>query len=343
MRVALVNNYLPFIYGGGEFLVDTLRAKLLEHGHEVTVTRIPFPATLDHKVLTNILSCRCLSFDDADKVVAFKFPAYFVRHPNKTLWLFHQLRQVYELWDSEYGLRDSGPASGLRDVVHRSDGLFLREAKKVYAVSHEVAGRLKRYNDIDATVLYPPLMDQERFRCEEYGDFLFYPSRVTYFKRQHLAVESMRYTRSPVRLVLAGTSDEPEYDRSLRQLIEKHSLADKVTILGWIDQEQKFSLMARALASMYLAFQEDSYGFVSMEAFYSKKCVVALDDSGGTKELIVDGVNGFVVPPDPAALAEKFDALYDDRALARSLGENGYAELTSRDLTWDGVVTALTE
>lgn len=343
MRVALVNNYLPFVCGGAEFLVDMLRQKLVEHGHDVTVTRIPFPATLDHKILNNILSCRSLSLDDADKVVAFKFPAYFVRHPNKTLWMFHQLRQVYELWNTDYGLREDGMATGLRDVVHKSDNLFLREAKKVYVVSRQVAGRLKRYNGVDATVLYPPLADRERCHCEEYGDFLFYPSRVTHFKRQHLAVESMRYTRSNVRLVLAGKSDEPEYETRLKQLIATHSLADKVTMLGWIDQERKFSLMAKALASMYLAFEEDSYGFVSMEAFYSKKCVVALDDSGGTDELIVDGVNGFVVPPDPRTLAEKFDALYDNRALARTLGENGYAELTSRDITWDRVVTALTE
>jgi glycosyltransferase involved in cell wall biosynthesis len=152
----------------------------------------------------------------------------------------------------------------------------------------------------------------------------------------------MRYTRSNVRLVIAGKSDDAAYERELRQLVELHSLGAKVTILGWIDQDEKFRLMARALASLYLAFEEDSYGFVSMEAFYSKKCVVALDDSGGTKELIVDGANGFVVPAGPVALAERLDALYEDRALARRLGENGYAELTSRDITWDRVVAALT-
>lgn len=342
MRIALVNTSLPFIYGGAEFLVDTLQRNLVERGHEVTLTRIPFPATLDHKILNNILSCRSLVFDDADKVIAFKFPAYFVRHPNKTLWMFHQLRQVYELWNTDYGLRDTPAATGLRDVVRRSDGLFLREARNRYVVSREVAGRLQRYNGIESTLLYAPLADRDRCYCEEYGDFLFYPSRMTSFKRQHLAVESMRHTRSNVRLVLAGQSDDPDYDRRLKELIATHSLANKVRMLGWIDQEEKFRLMATALGSMYLAYQEDSYGFVSMEAFYSKKCVVALEDSGGTKELIVDGINGYVVPPDPVALAEKFDALYENRALARSLGENGYAELTSRDITWDGVVAALT-
>ena len=104
IKIALVNNYLPFVYGGAEFLVDTLRDQLVARGHEAALVRIPFPATLDHKIINNIVSCRALQFEEADKVIAFKFPAYYVRHPNKTLWMFHQLRQVYELWDTEYGL-----------------------------------------------------------------------------------------------------------------------------------------------------------------------------------------------------------------------------------------------
>ncbi len=179
IRIALVNNYLPFVYGGAEFLVDTLKDQLLARGHEVSLTRIPFPATLDHNVINNILSCRCISFDDADKVIAFKFPAYFVRHPNKTLWMFHQLRQVYELWDSDYGLRPSPENADLRAVVSNSDNLFLREARRIYVNSKEVAGRLRKYNSIDSEVLYPPLLDRERCYFREYGNFLFYPSRIT--------------------------------------------------------------------------------------------------------------------------------------------------------------------
>src|SRR5712692_8943342 len=115
MRIALVNNYLPFVHGGAEFLVDTLKDQLLERGHEVTLTRVPFPATLDHKLFNNILTCRCLPFDEAEKVIAFKFPAFYVKHPNKTLWLFHQLRQVYELWDGEYGLKSDPDSERVKE------------------------------------------------------------------------------------------------------------------------------------------------------------------------------------------------------------------------------------
>jgi glycosyltransferase involved in cell wall biosynthesis len=69
--------------------------------------------------------------------------------------------------------------------------------------------------------------------------------------------------------------------------------------------------------------------------------VIALEDSGGTRELIEDGVNGLIVPPDPKALGEKFDALYEKKSLAQQLGESGFAELTSRDLDWNAIIARL--
>lgn len=329
------------MYGGAEFLVDALRDQLVARGHEATLVRIPFPATLDQKVLSNILSCRTLPFDEADKVIAFKFPAYFVRHPNKTLWMFHQLRQVYELWDTDYGLRQTPGNNCIREVVTRSDNLFLREARRIYVNSREVAGRLQRFNGIQSEVLYPPLLDRELCHFESYGDFLFYPSRITNFKRQHLAIEAMAFTKTPVRLVLAGKCEEAGYEEKLRQLIDQHGLTNRVLMLGWIEQAEKFKLMAEALACIYLPYKEDSYGFVSMEAFYSRKAVITSDDSGGTSELIEDGVNGYVVAPKPELLAQRFDALYGDRRMARELGENAHAELTSRDISWDTVIERL--
>ena len=291
------------------------------------------------------MSCRCLSFDDADKVIAFKFPAYFVRHENKTLWMFHQLRQVYELWDSDYGLRPLRPK--MQDLrasrIEQRQSVSFAKQKTFSSTRRKSLAGSRNTTTSSSEVLYPPLAGpRERCYFKEYGDFLFYPSRITSFKRQHLAIESMKYTRIDVRLVLAGNCDEPDYETSLRKLITPQRLG-RQSDDAWDGSisRQKFDLMAEALACLYLPYQEDSYGFVSMEAFYSRKCVIALEDSGGTKELFKDGINGFVVPPMANALAEKFDALYENRRLAVKLGENAYAELTSRDISWDTVIEKL--
>lgn len=46
-----------------------------------------------------------LNFDDYDMLIAFKYPAYCIPHRNKVVWIFHQLRQVYELWNTEFGFK----------------------------------------------------------------------------------------------------------------------------------------------------------------------------------------------------------------------------------------------
>jgi glycosyltransferase involved in cell wall biosynthesis len=84
--------------------------------------------------------------------------------------------------------------------------------------------------------------------------------------------------------------------------------------------------------------QED-YGFVTVEAFASRKAVVTCRDSGGPAELIEDAVTGLVVDPTPQALARALRRLADDRALAERLG--AAAESRGAQFTWQGAVEQL--
>ena len=68
--------------------------------------------------------------------------------------------------------------------------------------------------------------------------------------------------------------------------------------------------------------QED-YGFVTVEAFASRKAVVTCADSGGPAELVANGVNGFVCDPRPESLAVALRKLTDDAALAERMGQRG--------------------
>jgi len=64
-----------------------------------------------------------------------------------------------------------------------------------------------------------------------------------------------------------------------------------------------------------------------MEYMALRKPVVATD-GGGTRELVMDGETGFLVPPgNPAALAAKIEYLLDNPDTARRMGEAGEARL----------------
>ena len=341
MRIALVNTFSPFIRGGAEILVDDLAEQLKDHGHNVDLFRIPFPKYYEAPLITTIEAARMLHFDEFERVITFKFPAYCIKHHEKVIWMFHQFRQVYELFGSEYGLEKNSKGESIRKVVKHVDDDDIRQSKRVYTNAQEVTNRLMLFNKIPSIVLPPPLKKQELYYSENVGDYIYYPSRITDMKRQHLAIEAMRYVKSGVRLVVTGVS-EGAYFKSLKQIINDYGLEKRVDIKdGWVDDDEKRSLLANSLGVIYIPFKEDSCGFVTMEAFYSAKPVITCTDSGGTGEFVENGVNGFIVEPSADAISKVMDILYYDKKLAEGLGRAGLEEITRRDITWPSTIQRL--
>ena len=341
MRIALINTFSPFVRGGAEILVDDLDEQFKEHGHEVQLFRIPFPRTIDSALICTIESARMMCLDEYDRVIAFKFPAYCIKHHTKIIWLFHQFRQVYDLWGQEYGLNPGPLGESIRMLVKTADEEDIPRSRHIYTNSEEVSNRLKKFNKIDSDVLAPPLKHQELYYSDKIGNYIFYPSRITPLKRQHLAVEAMRYVQSGARLIIAGVS-EAQYFEQLKIQIRDNSLENRVVLRNeWISDEEKRSLFANSLGVSYIPFNEDSFGFVSMEAFYSAKPVISCTDSGGTRELIENGITGFVTPPDPKAIAAAIDDLYEDKLMAERMGKAGRDEIIRRDITWSNTIKRL--
>jgi glycosyltransferase involved in cell wall biosynthesis len=227
--------------------------------------------------------------------------------------------------------------------VIQADNRYLREVDQLYTNSRIVANRLKTYNGIDATgILYPPLLADEIFRPGAFGEYVFYPSRLSAGKRQALAIEAMRHVRTPVKLVIAGRPDSEEYGAGLEAAIDRYDLRDRVTMLGWVSDQEKADLLSGALGVLYIPYDEDSYGFVTLEAFSSHKPVITMTDSGGTDEVMVDGANGLVVEPDARRLALALDALWSDRGRAVRMGERGHQTLRELNISWDYVLERLT-
>jgi glycosyltransferase involved in cell wall biosynthesis len=345
MRISIVNVQAPFVRGGAEYLAESLAQKLEERGHQVASVRIPFkwypaPTIVEHMLAFRMLR---LQSGNPDLVIALKFPAYLLPFPHKKVWLLHQFRQAYELWGTPHQAFPNTPEGRrIRDMIIQADNVYLREAKEIYTNSRIVARRLQQYNGLGVHgVLYPPLLRPEIYRCADFGDYFFYPSRLNAIKRQALAIEAMRFVKSGFRLVLAGRADQEHYLDELRNLIQRHKLQEKVTLLGWISEEEKAELMAHCYAALYLPYDEDSYGYVTLEAFHSGKPVLTLSDSGGTDEIIEHGENGLILLPSALALAAGMEELWADRQRTLHMGEAAHASLERYRIRWDHIVERL--
>ena len=213
----------------------------------------------------------------------------------------------------------------------------------MYALSKVTARRMRTFNGLEPTVLYPPVGKEQSYYCEEPGNYVFFPSRIHPVKRQGLAVEAMRYVSSDVRLVIAGDADFRGTDlEQVSKLVADREVGGRVELLaGWLPERRKLELLAHCLGVLFPPYDED-FGYVTLEGFLASKPVITCTDSGGPLELVEDGVSGLVAEPDPRSIAEAIDWLAASRDRAARMGVGGRERVRALGINWDHVVEELT-
>lgn len=343
VRIALATVQVPFIQGGAELQTRGLADALQEHGHQVETITLPFrfsPPAAVRQSMRWWLEQDFSRFDcgPIDEVIALKFPAIYLQHPRKTVWLMHQHRSVYELLGTAFGESAEDPAAAaLREQITAQDTASLADARAVYTTSPTVSERLWRFNGIRSKpVLHPPGLSELLYEGPSYP-YIFAPSRLETLKRQELLIRAMALVKRPITAIIAG--DGGQRDR-LTSLVRELSLDAKVKFIGRVDDLILARYYRHALAVYFAPFLED-YGYITLEAMLSGKPVLTCTDSGGPTAFVEDGVTGSVTAPEPAALAQVIDRLAGDGALARRWGANGLDAYRALGISWSNVVSVL--
>lgn len=337
MKIIIPSIQVPFIKGGATFHIENLKKSLQEYGHEVEVVTFPFTFSSSTSIIDLIHFCSKQNFNhfDVDKIISLQFPAYYVQHTNKTLWIMHQYRAVYDLYEKQ---EKTVELELLKNQIVTFDNNYLNLDKQIFSNSKNVAKRLRKYNNIDSTPLYHPPSDADNFYCDETYNYVFFPSRLEELKRQDLLIKAMQYTKTSIKAIIAGTGGKV---KEYQTLINKLDLNHKIKLIGEITQEEKFSFYAHCLAVVFPPFDED-YGYITLEAMLSSKAVITCSDSGGPLEFITNET-GFIINPTPEELAIKLDWIYHNKTQVKQVGRNGLELYKSKNITWNNVVQRLIE
>lgn len=339
MRILVTATHVPFAQGGAERHIAGLVAALRAAGHAVEAVRFPFRFQPEADVERVMRFCEGTDLNapngvSVDRVISLQFPGWGVRHDDHVVWIMHQHRAVYELFDPSTA---SQATRQLRSAVLAYDARTLARTTGRFANSGRVAERLHAYTGLEATPLYHPPPAPAQFYTGEVLDYVYVPSRLERLKRQDLVIAAARYVRSPVAFVISGDGGQT---RTYQAMIDEAGVADRVRLIGAVSEAEKRAWYAHALAVAFVPFDED-YGYVTLEAMLARKPVVTCRDSGGPLEFVWDGETGHVVAPDPAEIAAAVDRLYADRVRARRMGEAGLAAYRAAGITWQKVVDRL--
>ncbi|EKE25801.1 MAG: glycosyl transferase group 1 protein [uncultured bacterium] len=185
------------------------------------------------------------------------------------------------------------------------------------------------YNGIDIREFYPApeKKDQDKFT-------IICVSRVTprkgiRFLIQALKLLSGRYNH--IRLIIVGDGNEKQ---SLEDLVLSLDLRDKVEFAGAIPHEKVFEYYQKADAFVLPSLNEGMSN-VMLEALASGLPLVATD-TGGTRELLSDEVNGFIVRMrDADDLEEKIEKLIIKPDLQQKMGQE--SRNLAEKLSWSNV------
>ncbi len=343
MKIFVVNNMVPFVRGGAEELAIHLVQHLEMQGHEVELLRIPFKYDPPDHIYNEMLACRLMQVEEADLVIAMKFPAYLIPHPKKVLWLVHQYRQAYDMWESgSSNIPATSEGDELRRSIAEADSDCFSGVRRLCAISPVIQKRLKKFNGFESELIRTPINSPEAFIEGEYGNYVFCGGRINQTKRQHLLVEAMRHTSSNCKLLIAGPADSKDDSDRITKLIQKYGLSHRVhTDIGFHSREKIAGMMSNSLACAYLPIDEDSLGYVSMEANQAAKAVLTANDSGGLLDLVFHNETGWVCNPNPAELGACLDRIFKNRKATIAMGRNAKNHWLAMGINWAKTVERL--
>jgi glycosyltransferase involved in cell wall biosynthesis len=223
------------------------------------------------------------------------------------------MRYAWDQFDAYFGPAQVGPVRSriYRRILARLarwDAATAGRVDRFVANSEHVAGRIRRYYNRVATVVYPPV-DTAFFHPDATapGRYFLMVSALVPYKRIDVAIEACRMAGAPLRIVGEG----PEIAR-LRPLA-----GSGVEFLGRRTEDELRDLYRGAMAVLLPG--EEDFGLALVEAQACGRPVVALA-RGGARESVEDGVTGVLVADQTAeAFAEGLHRIGRDRFDAREI------------------------
>jgi glycosyltransferase involved in cell wall biosynthesis len=148
---------------------------------------------------------------------------------------------------------------------------------------------------------------------------ILFVSRLAKDKKIDVLIRAMAFLKPdcPANLILAGKGDDrPRLEELVRQL----HLEDTVHFLGFIP-EQDMPQIYRGADLFAIASICEVQSIPVLQAAATGLPIVAAN-AGALPELVHDGANGFLVPPDdPEALSKAIRRILNDGSFARQLGQ----------------------
>lgn len=364
MEILLCPEYfLPHV-GGGEVWIFNLSKILVNRGYKIIVITYKHPKHLHNEILSGIKVIRIGPFPIGDVLSYFKralIQAYGIivegfkldfdllfacqTFPLLPSYVVSKIKRkpIIALFHDIYGLHFSLKEKGLLKGLIRGIVEFISvklDYDIILTVSESTKKKLVKMGvEEDKIFVVGGGVDLKEIDSvkEEKSPKprILYVGRLVKLKKVEnllLAFKKIILRFPETELYIVGSGPQ---ENLLKKLAEELDISSKTFFTGYISEEEKIRLMKSSWVLVQPSIAE-GFGLVLVETNACKTPVVAVD-SGGPKEVVKDGVTGFLVQPNNInQLAEKIIELIEDKNKMLMMCEEG-RKVVEENYTWERV------
>ena len=145
-------------------------------------------------------------------------------------------------------------------------------------------------------------------------DFILFVGTLAPFKGASLLIEAYYKLNPKTKLVLIG-GKHPDYH---------YESMENILVIEDAPHDVVMEAMSRCRFAVFPSIWPEPFGIVAIEAMSQMKAVIA-SDSGGLKDVVIDGQTGILVPPNNSdKLAEAISHLLQSPDTTSQMGQRGH-------------------
>jgi glycosyltransferase involved in cell wall biosynthesis len=308
----LIESVPPKLYGGTERVVSYLTEELVAQGHDVTLF-----ASGDSITDANLIPC-CETSLRSNPAVRDPLPYYMM--------MIDKIRRMASSFDVIHFHIDQFQFPLFRTIAHktlttlhgRQDlpdlQLLYRAFPEMGLVSISDSQRKPiPFANFAGTIYHGLPQNLYRPTFNPRGGYLAFIGRISPEKRLDRAIEIARAVGFPLKVAAKVDAVDVEY---FDQVIKPMLVGDDVQFIGEIGDGDKAKFLGEASALLFPIDWPEPFGMVMIEAMACGTPILAFDH-GSVREVIDEGITGFIVNDIQSAIAALPRVLALDRVRVR--------------------------
>jgi glycosyltransferase involved in cell wall biosynthesis len=308
----LIESVPPKLYGGTERVVSYLTEELVAQGHDVTLF-----ASGDSITSAKLVPC-CEQSLRSNPAVRDPIPYYMM--------MIDKVRRMASSFDAIHFHIDQFQFPLFRTIAHKTlttlhgrqdlpDLQLLYQAfPEVGLVSISDSQRTPiPYANFVGTVYHGLPQDLHYPTFNPRGGYLAFIGRISPEKRLDRAIEIARAVGFPLKIAAKVDAVDVEYfEQQIKPLLH----GDDIHFIGEISDRDKAKFLGEASAVLFPIDWPEPFGMVMIEAMACGTPVLAFD-RGSVREVVDEGVTGFIVDNVESAISVLPSVLALDRVRVR--------------------------